>query len=244
MFDEVWDALEPAGQRDLLRLLLAEVVVHPDRVQLELHDGKRAMALLDPDAQKHETPDVVQRQGFVASMKWLQCWGLNDYQQVVGVPAGVFVSVAAGNRHACAMDAAGAATCWGASDGGAADYGQVTGTPGSVFSSLSSSDLHSCGLRTDDTLECWGRNDEAQATPPGGSFSEVSAGLLFHSCGLTTAGAVECWGDDASLQVSGGPVGSFSNVSAGRRHSCAVDLLGAIQCWGANDYGQSSPPPP
>ena len=71
MFDEVWEALEPAEQRDLLRLMLAEVVVHPDRVELELYDGRGALSLLDAESQNDETPGVNQHQEFVAGIKWL-----------------------------------------------------------------------------------------------------------------------------------------------------------------------------
>ena len=52
-----------------------------------------------------------------------------------------------------------------------------------------------------------------QATPPGGEFVSVSAGV-WHTCGVRTDGSVECWGDDDSGQAT--PLaGEFVSVSAG-----------------------------
>ena len=49
------------------------------------------------------------------------------------------------------------------------------------------------GLRSDGSVTCWGDNWAGQATPPGGSFTQVSAGGG-HSCGLRSDGSVICWG--------------------------------------------------
>jgi Regulator of Chromosome Condensation (RCC1) repeat protein len=35
---------------------------------------------------------------------------------------------------------------------------------------------HTCGVRTSGTIACWGSNAFGQATPPGGTFTAVSAG--------------------------------------------------------------------
>jgi alpha-tubulin suppressor-like RCC1 family protein len=50
-----------------------------------------------------------------------------------------------------------------------------------------------CALRTDGTLACWGKNDQGQATPPAGKFTQVRAGSTF-SCALDESGREWCWG--------------------------------------------------
>jgi len=56
-------------------------------------------------------------------------------------------------------------------------------------------------VTTSGTVVCWGDNENGQASPPAGTFSQVSAGG-FHSCGVTTSGAVECWGNNEEGQAS------------------------------------------
>ena len=69
-----------------------------------------------------------------------------------------------------------------------------------------------------------------QASPPGGSFTQVGAGN-FHSCGITSSGSIECWGNDAGGQSSP-PSGTFTELSVGAEHACALDAAGGVQCWG------------
>jgi Regulator of chromosome condensation (RCC1) repeat len=58
-----------------------------------------------------------------------------------------------------------------------------------------------CGVRTDGTLACWGDDSAGQSTPPGGTFTTVSAGGN-HACAVRTDGGVVCWGQDTSGQSS------------------------------------------
>ena len=51
--------------------------MHPNKVESEIYDGARALSLLDASTQNDESPDVNQRQGFVAGMKWLPLLDLN-----------------------------------------------------------------------------------------------------------------------------------------------------------------------
>jgi len=41
---------------------------------------------------------------------------------------------------------------------------------------ISAGTNHTCGIQSDGTLICWGLNDEGQASPPEGTFRQVSAG--------------------------------------------------------------------
>ena len=52
-----------------------------------------------------------------------------------------------------------------------------------------------------------------QATPPAGTFTQVSAGM-YHTCGVRTDGTLACWGNNNSGQATP-PGGTFTQVSAG-----------------------------
>jgi hypothetical protein len=69
-------------------------------------------------------------------------------------------------------------------------------------------------VQTDGTVACWGRNDTGQASPPGGTFTQVSAGAA-HSCGVRTDGTLACWGANDTGQASP-PTGTFTQVSSFR----------------------------
>jgi alpha-tubulin suppressor-like RCC1 family protein len=123
------------------------------------------------------------------------CWGLNvagqlgvgtqDVDEAVPTPVvgGTFASVFAGDKnnvlgHTCALDAAGAASCWGANDFGqlgaasanTCQFGQnfpCSETPVAVagglkFTTLAIGDEHTCGMVADGHVYCWGANDQGQ----------------------------------------------------------------------------------
>ena len=46
-----------------------------------------------------------------------------------------------------------------------------------AWQAVSAGTWHTCGLRNDGTVACWGNNLFAQATPPGGTFIQVDAGI-------------------------------------------------------------------
>jgi hypothetical protein len=96
-------------------------------------------------------------------------------------------------------------------------------------------------VRTDGTLVCWGDDTYREATPPAGTFSQVSAGGL-HTCGVRTDGTLPCWGYNGDGE-STPPAGTFSQVSAaGGSHTCGVRTDGALACWGNNGEGRATPP--
>jgi hypothetical protein len=95
-------------------------------------------------------------------------------------------------------------------------------------------------VRPDSTLACWGLNAFGQATPPGGTFTQASAGGD-HTCGVKTDGTLACWGNN-SVEQATPPDGTFTQVSAGLDHTCGVKTGGTLACWGFNSEGQATPP--
>ena len=82
-------------------------------------------------------------------------------------------------------------------------------------------------MQTDGAVACWGSDSYGQATPPSGTFQQVSTGEV-HTCGILTDGAVVCWGRGYSGEATP-PSGTFRQISAG---TCGVRTNGAVACWG------------
>jgi len=142
-----------------------------------------------------------------------------------------FTTITAGSRHACAIDVAGAAWCWGDNS-----YGQLG--DGSV--KYASSPIRVSG---------------------GHIFMQLAAGAESNTtCGVTTDGAGFCWGErqafnnrgpftrgDSAAErmelVSAGPekVPTLSRlrvIDPGTDAACALDSRGYVYCWGSNALGQ------
>lgn len=169
------------------------------------------------------------------------CWGANDRAQL-GDPAqpaaarpfpaavtglGGAVSLAAGDRHTCALLGDGAVACWGANTSGqlgVAGPPEARATPVAVAGlasvvRLDVGDDHGCAVASDGVMRCWGSNDRGQlgvppsvmprtATPvtvPGlGPVAQVATGSS-HTCALMAArGEVLCWGANGSGQLGDG----------------------------------------
>jgi alpha-tubulin suppressor-like RCC1 family protein len=172
------------------------------------------------------------------------CWGANTQGQLgdgtsgngdwsndtanrstpVAVSGGrTFTAIEAGSSHTCALDAAGAAYCWGLNQNGQLGDG-TTGTartaPTAVsgnlrFASITAGRHHSCGVTVDGPSYCWGPNYAGQLgdgafasrsapgqVAGGWSFSRLWAGD-YHTCAITTAGAALCWGINQGLGTLG-----------------------------------------
>lgn len=125
----------------------------------------------------------------------------------------------AGDAHTCAIDAAGAAFCWGRNSEGQIGDGTLVERSSQTMAMLgdASADAiaagaaHTCALAGGAVL-CWGRNAEGQAAAP------MPAPLLLPRpvMGLAPARA----------------------IAAGGHHTCALDEAGTVSCWGANESGQ------
>jgi len=132
-----------------------------------------------------------------------------------------FVQVAAGsNAHACGVDTANAAWCWGADNSGQLGNGAITNSNVPV------------------------------AVTGGLQFSQVSAGSGGQSCGVTTAHAAYCWGSNSNGLLGNGGGGSssspvavsggilFAQISSGTSSNCGVDTSGNAWCWGDGVAGE------
>ncbi|MHB1313457.1 MAG: hypothetical protein ACYC3L_15675 [Gemmatimonadaceae bacterium] len=151
------------------------------------------------------------------------------------------MSLAVGDKHACAVAIGGTAYCWGLNAHG--QLGRSTAGAGNAardssaapvvlagvaFARLFAGKYHTCGLTATGDAWCWGRNDYGQL---GGN-----TGVLPFNTGTSTP-----------VHVAGGP---FRSLSLGELFTCGVtgspttDYLGAsssagtVYCWGDNSFGQ------
>lgn len=165
------------------------------------------------------------------------CWGDNSFGNVGdgtrdivrAAPAPVasqrsFTMVDAGSFHACALDAAGEAWCWGSGGEGALGPSSTTFefSPIQVrtdlrFRAIAAGGGFTCGIRSaDSTAWCWGLNGTgelgngtgvASATPvavAGGYRFVALASSYAHSCGVTSTGTLACWGFNGDGQLGDG----------------------------------------
>ena len=149
--------------------------------------------------------------------------------------AEVFVQVAAGNEHSCAVTAAAAVFCWGANwngqlgDGTTQNRNLPVRVPGVALVSITAGNRHSCGLTADGTAYCWGENNGGQlgdGSANNSRFSPVAVALNLKfskifagngvTCGtlITPAGKLYCWGGGGWGQLGIGATNSVSTPTA------------------------------
>lgn len=169
------------------------------------------------------------------------CWGANANGQlgdgttiqkltpvpVTGLSSGI-TQITAGGNHACALNTAGRAFCWGMGQNGRIGDGSSTNrlTPVVVSgftantTSISAGSQHTCAVKSGEAY-CWGYNDTGQigdgtissrTTPTmvtglSNNIIKVSTGYE-HSCALTNAGEVYCWGGNGVGQLGNGTFSS------------------------------------
>jgi alpha-tubulin suppressor-like RCC1 family protein len=162
------------------------------------------------------------------------CWGDNTYKQggfvsssyFSSVPLPVqgghaFVQISARNTTTCALNAAGAAFCWGhggQGEAGTGTYG-IFDTPtavvgGHTFALLDVGATHSCALTPAGAAYCWGTNVKGELG--NGTSSQL--------------------GTPSPQAVLGGL--SFTRLVAGGGYTCAVDGAGMTWCWGTTEEGR------
>ncbi len=174
------------------------------------------------------------------------CWGWNGYGQLGdgnttssdvpvavdtgGALAGAAVSqITSGAYVTCAIDAAGAAYCWGFD--GYGELGNGTNANSSVpvavdtsgalagktLTQINASWYHTCAVDSAGAAYCWGRNAYGQLGDTSYADSSVPAAV------------------DASGALAGK---TLIQITAGAYDTCAVDADGAAYCWGYNRYGE------
>ena len=118
----------------------------------------------------------------------LSCWGPDPAVPSTPVGSG-YLDVAAGNAHACAIDAAGELTCWGSNSAGQLD------APAGTWMQVGAGFETSCAVAVDGTVTCWGDDSRGVASdvPVEGVFVEVEVGN-FSACARRPSGRVACWG--------------------------------------------------
>jgi alpha-tubulin suppressor-like RCC1 family protein len=131
-------------------------------------------------------------------------------------------AISVGGLHACGLDVAGRAVCWGpealAGVGGISEDAIVPPTPvvgGRTYASLSTGAAHACAVTGAGEAFCWGADD----------VGEIGAGTSF------TPGVAP-----VPTQVAGGL--AFRTVSAGAFTTCGVTRTDEAYCWGSNEYLQ------
>lgn len=182
------------------------------------------------------------------------CWGYNDVGQLgdgrVGgrtnahgpTPVepvsglGTIVDIAANDGQSCALDASGAAWCWGDDRYGQLGDGRVTAplqaNPSPVrvvseslrFTAISTGSFHACALTGDGRAYCWGRNE-----PP-----RLGTAATPERCGVRLRPQRGC----ATHPVPVDGDSRYRSIAAGSFHTCAVTREGAVECWGENPFGQ------
>ncbi|HYJ78905.1 MAG TPA: hypothetical protein VEW03_04865, partial [Longimicrobiaceae bacterium] len=179
-------------------------------------------------------------------------------------PGGVtFTSIAAGDKHTCALDgSSGQAYCWGYGGDGAVGNNSLLGSKvpvavsqgGVTFTAVTTEYNHSCGLTSGGQAYCWGYNFYGQlgdnsttnrktpvAVSQGGvTFVQVATGAA-HTCGLTSGGQDYCWGQNTYGQLgTGNTTQSLTPVAVSQGGVTYVSAhTGGHQSFGLDSGGQT-----
>jgi alpha-tubulin suppressor-like RCC1 family protein len=168
-------------------------------------------------------------------------------------------SVAAGERFACGLDAAGRAYCWGdnlfGQLGDGSDDWRTTPVPvrsDAPFASLAVGHEHVCGLTAEGRASCWGSNyhgelgdgtEEDHAVPAAVRtdlrFAALTAGED-HTCALTAEGRAFCWGSDGAGQIGSTETDSARvPVAVSGGHVFASLVAGSAHTCGLTRQGRA-----
>jgi alpha-tubulin suppressor-like RCC1 family protein len=172
------------------------------------------------------------------------CWGWNAFGQLgngkttsssvpvaVGgpLPGANLTQITAGAYVTCALDAAGAAFCWGYNVYGELGDGANSNADvpvavdasgalaGQTLTQIDASWYHTCAVDAAGAVFCWGRNSYGQLGDASSTDSNVPVAV------------------DANGSLAGQDV---TQVTTGAYDSCALDAAGSAYCWGYDAYGQ------
>lgn len=149
-------------------------------------------------------------------------WGINN-----DPPSGNdYIAVAAGKRHALALNQDGSLAAWGTNN-----YGLLDIPDGNDFVLISASGDSSIALRSNGTVIRWGQYNETWTPPPDIEVVDISTNTHRWSAVLS----------DGSLAV--GPEGNYyRKVACGSEHTLVLKSDGSLGAWGSNNYGASNVP--
>lgn len=153
----------------------------------------------------------------------------------------VWKSVVAGWLHACGIDTAGAAWCWGANDNGQLGIGPadtlnhqspVPVLGGMQWIQLATGSRQTCGITVDHLAYCWGENGTGQM---GNGTYQIPTGVPTlvgnPSMHFSLIAPASGFGDGSTVALPTG-IGQ-GNVGT----TCALNERGAAYCWGWNGNG-------
>ncbi|HTL34629.1 MAG TPA: hypothetical protein VL326_15985 [Kofleriaceae bacterium] len=204
----------------------------------------------------------------------LHCWGANNAGQLgtgpatqpmpIVVGAGhVWIDVAIGRSHICALDDAKEAWCWGLYAQDQLGLAPRTCGDGNLDANEACDDANQ---QNGDGCDCMCQmramppNESApQQLPDRFQFDRLFAGGD-HTCGIRVDGTLWCWGRNGARQLGVGDGGGSADHSApmqvvivspqvggdddwlqvgtGDDHTCAIKQDNSLWCWGSNASGQ------
>ena len=166
----------------------------------------------------------------------VHCWGSNYWGQLGNGESGPeasgskpgqvnmlddAIAVASGERHACALRAAGEIWCWGHNGDGQLGNGGnkpalgPIGANGSDWVAVAAGGKNTCGIRADGSVACWGDNEYGQ-------------------CGNGDFGNQK--DEKAPVTVKG--ISDAVRITVGERHACVRNKKMQVWCWGGGKSGQ------
>ena len=149
-------------------------------------------------------------------------------------------TTACNDGNACTSDACSGGTCTGTAiscdDGDACTTDACVPASGCTHTQTctglpfaDAGNTYAEGLTTAGTLKAWGN----AATPPTGTYAQVSAGYYF-ACVVTSGGSMNCWGANKPTALTNKTITGVKQVSVGNPHACIIKTDGTLQCWSAS----------
>ena len=164
-----------------------------------------------------------------------------------GLPAGDgtarYAAVSPGEKHVCAITAAGDLECWVHGSGwfyqGELFVMDPPAAASDAYVAVSVGDGYGCALTEVGEAVCWGafENMVEWPDPPPNRYVAVSDGLG-HTCALTETGEAVCWGWNNMGQADP-PPGRYRAISSGLNGTCALTQAGEVACWGWDTYAHA-----